>query len=106
MTASATLALDAQGAPHAREQPGVLSKACGLDLVRPKGKQTRQIAAPIVHVRGNGGFDAFCGCHGTALGEPDFRIAATHGDFFGIADLSPSFTRSVVCTAGTSASLV
>ena len=106
MTAASSLALDAQDSPHAREQPGVLSKACGFDLVRPKGKQTRQIAAPIVHVRGNGGFDAFCGCHGTALGEPDFRIAATHGDFFDVADLSPSFTRSVVCTAGTSASLV
>jgi hypothetical protein len=106
MTASATLALDAQGAPHACEQPGVLSKACGLDLVRPKGKQTRQIPPPIVQVRGNGGFDAFYGWHGTALGEPDFRIAATHGDFFDVAHLSPSFTRPVVCTAGTNASLV
>ena len=106
MAAFPSLALDAQRAPHSREQPGVLSKACCLDLVRPKGKQTRQIAPPIVHVRGNDGFDAFYGWHGTALGEPDFRIAATHGDFFGIADLSPSFTRSVVCTAGTSASLV
>jgi hypothetical protein len=59
MPASPTLSLDAQGASHAREQPGVLSKACGLDLVRPKGKQTRQIALPIVHVRGVGGFDVF-----------------------------------------------
>ena len=104
MTAASSLALDAQGAPHAREQPGVLSKACGLDLVRPKRKQTRQIAPPIVHVR-SGGFGVFCGWHG-ALGEPNLRIAVTHGDFFGNADLSPSFTRSVVCTAGTSASLV
>ena len=88
MPASPSLALDAQGAPHAREQAGVLSKACGLDLVRPKGKQTRQVAPPIVNVRGAGGFDVFC-WHGTALGEPDFRIAAAHGDFFGIADLSP-----------------
>lgn len=59
MTASTTLALNAQGAPHAREQPGVLSKACGLDLVRPKGKQARQIAPPIIHVRGASGFDVF-----------------------------------------------
>jgi hypothetical protein len=106
MPASASLALDAQGAPHAREQLGVLSKACGLDLVRPKGKQTRQIAPPIVHVRSAGGFDMSCGWHGTALGRPNFRIAAAHGDFFGIADLSPSFTRPVVCRGGASASLV
>ena len=106
MTASPSLTLDAQSAPHAREEPGVLSKACGLDLVRPKGKQTRQIAPPVVHVRGVGRFDMFCGWHGTALEEPNFGIAAAHGDFFGMADLSPSFTRSVVCRRGASASLV
>ncbi|MTD96236.1 hypothetical protein GIW81_18000 [Hyphomicrobium sp. xq] len=106
MPTASPLALDAQGTPHAREQPGVLSKTRGLDLVRPKGKQTRQIAPPIVHVRSDGGFDMFCGWHGTALGEPNLRIAAAHGDFFGIADLSPSFTRPVVCTGGASASLV
>ena len=105
MTAASSLALDAQGSPHAREQPRVLSKACGLDLVRPKRKQMRQIAPPIVHVR-SGGFGVFCGWHGAPLGEPNLRIAVTHGDFFGIADLSPSFTRSVVCRAGTSTSLV
>jgi hypothetical protein len=106
MTASPSLALDAQGASHASEEPGVLAKACCLDLVRPKGEQARKIAPPIVRVRGAGGFDTSCGWHGAALEEPNSRIAQTRGDFFGVADLSPSFTRSVTCTAGTSTSLV
>ena len=45
MSGDSALALDAQGAAHAREQAGVLAEARGLDLVRPRGSRLRQVAA-------------------------------------------------------------
>jgi hypothetical protein len=64
MSASASLALDAQGAPHAGEQPSVLGKAHCLYLVWPKGKQTGQIASSIVGESGAGGFGSRRSWHG------------------------------------------
>jgi len=110
------LTFDAQRAAHACDEMSVSGRIGGIDLVWPQGQEPRKIATPIVGRGGCSGararrghvcgrmFEGHASESGLLKESSNFRTAVCGRGLLTRCELSPPFTRPVLCSPKSSAS--